>query len=115
MGKKKKAKRSKEQLHGPSAMDRKKNALVCSLAHYLQLPKNSIHIEDNGKVTVNIQEKETEPLLEVSQEDQLATATNKDVGGLNNQPLELVRSDNRENKITWMLITQIVNKFGGME
>ena len=51
MPKKSKGKRSRKlPAPGPTALERKKNALVCSLAHYLQVDKHSIILSDNGKV-----------------------------------------------------------------
>ena len=51
MGKKgKKSKSSKGPSFGPTALERKRNALVCSLASYLEVDKTSIAMSENGKI-----------------------------------------------------------------
>ena len=49
-GKKKRGK--KQPQAGPTSQQRKKNALICSLAHYLEVDKNQLQVDDSGKVTL---------------------------------------------------------------
>ena len=70
MGKKgKKSKSSKGPSFGPTALERKRNALVCSLASYLEVDKTSIAMSENGKIYFKKTKEEEEEDKEFADEE----------------------------------------------